>query len=307
MPPERLTCACRCPPSAAAAAAACDTASHPAAPWCRKHALAGGTAGLAATLILHPLDVVKTRLQGACCVLGTAAGHHTVVAICHSHQLRCLSWSLHELTSALCLRVHACSARWRGAAAGVPRHSGRAAADCAAGGLAGALLGCVGSRAGGKAGGRQEQSMDWNQQHVGTDAMLAASTWRDPSGSDSGMPARRPLPVCRPDAGFGGQRAGLGHLLLCLQPSQGGQRGALHMLQAQRLIALAGCGQSIVVPAQPALPAGNSWGAPALPSTLLLLLQTTPKQERYQRASGQSKLSPGWHLVSAAEAGAVVS
>ncbi|PRW05777.1 folate transporter chloroplastic isoform X1 [Chlorella sorokiniana] len=28
-----------------------------------KHALAGGTAGLAATLILHPLDVVKTRLQ----------------------------------------------------------------------------------------------------------------------------------------------------------------------------------------------------------------------------------------------------
>ncbi len=32
-----------------------------------------------------------------------------------------------------------------------------------------------------------------------------------------------------------------------------------------------------------------------------------PLQERYQRSSGQSKLSPGWHLVSAAEAGAVVS
>ena len=32
-----------------------------------------------------------------------------------------------------------------------------------------------------------------------------------------------------------------------------------------------------------------------------------PLQERYQRASGQTKLSPGWHLVSAAEAGSVVS
>ena len=32
----------------------------------RKHGIAGCTAGLAAVLILHPLDVIKTRLQGDC-------------------------------------------------------------------------------------------------------------------------------------------------------------------------------------------------------------------------------------------------
>lgn len=31
---------------------------------CRKHAVAGCTAGLVSVLALHPLDVVKTRLQG---------------------------------------------------------------------------------------------------------------------------------------------------------------------------------------------------------------------------------------------------
>lgn len=80
-----------------------------------------------------------------------------------------------------------------------------------------------------------------------------------------------------------------------------------YMLHAQRLFPLTSCAQSLYF-AQHSLPCllHNSWGASALPSTLLVL-QTTPKQERYQRASGQSKLSPGWHLVSAAEAGAVVS
>ena len=120
----------------------------------RKHGLAGASAGLATSLALHPLDVIKTRLQGveakiwhrAVWAWDCSLPPPAATACCRPCLLPACAVYYSDPLCFLSCR----SARWRGDAAGVPWHPGCAAADCGWRGLAGALLGCgPGRRAGG--------------------------------------------------------------------------------------------------------------------------------------------------------------
>jgi hypothetical protein len=67
----------------------------------RKHAVAGCTAGLTAVLTLHPLDVVKTRLQGVCLSLLSITIHKHLCL----HVITCVTLVLSTIPQ--CHNTHA--------------------------------------------------------------------------------------------------------------------------------------------------------------------------------------------------------
>ena len=63
----------------------------------RKHGVAGCSAGLASVLVLQPLDVVKTRLQGIVCCFASLFGHLLLYSCTVRYTSKAVSLSLYVL------------------------------------------------------------------------------------------------------------------------------------------------------------------------------------------------------------------